>query len=110
MRALSAQRRIAALSVSGAALCALAGCGSQVVKGDPQDKAQPTASFPVKIESATFPKKQNLAKDSSMQIVVLNSGQRRVPNINVTVKCGQGLRGAFLTAPGDARPPRPPAP
>jgi len=98
MRALSAQRRIAALSVSGAALCALAGCGSQVVKGDPQDKAEPTASFPVKIESATFPKKQNLAKDSSMQIVVLNSGQRRVPNINVTVKCGQGLGGSFMTA------------
>jgi hypothetical protein len=98
MRALSAQRRIAALSVSGAALCALAGCGSQVVGGDPQDKAEPNASFPVKIESATFPKKQNLAKDSSMRIVVLNSGQRRVPNINVTVKCGQGLGGSFMTA------------
>jgi hypothetical protein len=98
MRALSAQRRIAALSVSGAALCALAGCGSQVVKGDPQDKAEPVGSFPVQIETATFPKKQNLAKDSSMQIVVKNSGQRRVPNINVTVKCGQGLGGSFMTA------------
>ena len=98
MRALSAHRRIAALSVSAATVCALAGCGSQVVTGDPQDKAEPKANFPVQVESATFPKKQNLAKDSSMQIVVVNSGQRRVPNINVTVKCGSGLGGSFMTA------------
>jgi hypothetical protein len=95
---MTAHRRIAALSVSAAAVAALAGCGSQVVKGDPQDKAEPKGNFPLQVESATFPKKQNLAKDSSMQIVVVNSGQQRVPNINVTVKCGSGLGGSFMTA------------
>src|SRR3954453_5736283 len=98
MGAMAAHRRIAALALSLALLFALGGCGSQVVKGDPQDRAEPNGNFPVRIESATFPKKQNLAKDSSMQIVVVNTGQRRVPNINVTVKCGQGLGGSFMTA------------
>jgi hypothetical protein len=98
MRALAAHRRIAALALSIAVPCALAGCGSPVVKGDRQDKAEPSGRFPVRVESATFPKNQHLAKDSSMQIVVVNTGQQRVPNINVTVKCGRGLGGSFMTA------------
>jgi hypothetical protein len=98
MGAMAAHRRIAALALSLAVLFALAGCGSQVVKGDPQDRAEPNALFPVRVESATFPKKQNLAKDSTMQIVVVNAGRRRVPNVNVTVKCGRGLGGSFMTA------------
>jgi hypothetical protein len=98
MGAMAAHRRIAALALSLAVPVALAGCGSQIVKGDPQDRAEPVGNFPVRVESATFPKGQNLAKDSSMQIVVVNTGQRRVPDINVTVKCGQGLGGSFMTA------------
>jgi hypothetical protein len=98
MGALVAHRRIAALALSLAGASALAGCGSQVVKGDPQDRAEPTGDFPVRVTTATFPKKQSLAKDSSMQIVVENAGAKRVPNINVTVKCGAGLGGSFMTA------------
>jgi hypothetical protein len=67
------------------------------VKGDPQDRAEPKGVFPVRVTSATFPKQQSLAKDSSMQIVVENAGAKRVPDINVTVKCGHGLGGSFMT-------------
>jgi hypothetical protein len=98
MGALAAHRRIAALALSVFGMSALAGCGSQVVKGDPQDRAEPTGVFPVRVTEASFPNKQSLAKDSSMQIVVENVGAKRVPNINVTVKCGKGLGGSFMTA------------
>src|SRR3954454_9735265 len=98
MGALAAHRRIAALALSVLGLSALAGCGSQVVKGDPQDRAEPSGLFPVRVQSATFPGGQKLAKDSSMTIVVENAGQKRIPNVNVTVKCGRGLGGSFMTA------------
>src|SRR3954468_24399476 len=98
MGALAAHRRIAALALSLAGVCALAGCGSQVVKGEPQDRAEPKGDFPVRVTTAKFPEKQSLAKDSTMAIVVENAGAKRVPNINVTVKCGAGLGGSFMTA------------
>ena len=98
MGALAAHRRIAVLAVSLSGVSALTGCGSQVVKGDPQDRAEPKGDFPVRVTRATFPRAQNLAKDSSMQIVVQNAGAKRVPNVNVTVKCGSGLGGSFMTA------------
>jgi hypothetical protein len=98
MGALAAHRRIAALALSALGVSALAGCGSQVVKGDPQDRAEPTGDFPVRVTRASFPDKQSLAKDSSMQIEVENAGAKRIPNINVTVKCGSGLGGSFMTA------------
>src|SRR3954453_13202974 len=94
---LAAHRRIAALALSLLGVSALAGCGSQVVKGDPQDRAEPRGVFPVRVTQASFPKKQSLAKDSSMQIEVENAGAKRVPNISVTVKCGRGLGGSFMT-------------
>src|SRR3954469_3384982 len=97
MGAFAAHRRIAALALSLIGVSALAGCGSQVVKGDPQDRAEPSGLFPVRVQSATFPNGQNLAKDSSMVIQVENAGQKRIPDINVTVKCGSGLGGSFLT-------------
>src|SRR3954471_19384068 len=97
MGALAAHRRIAALALSVLGVSALAGCGSQVVKGDPQDRAEPNGLFPVRVQSATFPGGQKLAKDSSMQIVVENAGQKRIPDINVTVKCGGALGGSFMT-------------
>src|SRR3954469_5861750 len=110
MGALAAHRRIAALAVSAAGMSAVAGCGSQVVKGDPQDRAEPTGDFPVRVLAAQFPQAQKLAKDSSMQIVVENAGQKRVPNINVTVKCGSGLGGSFMTATDESDVPDPERP
>jgi hypothetical protein len=98
MGTLAAHRRIAALALSIALVGALAGCGGQIVKGDPQDRAEAKGQFPLRVLSATFPGGQKLAKDSSMQIVVENAGQKRVPDINVTVKCGDKLGGSFDTA------------
>src|SRR5215208_5192407 len=98
MGALAAHRRTAALALSLVGASALAGCGSQVVKGDPQDRAEPKGNYPVRVVRATFPKGQKLAKDSSMEIIVENAGQKRVPNISVTVKCNSGLGGSFMTA------------
>jgi hypothetical protein len=71
--------------VSAAAVFAV-GCGS----GDRQDADEPKGSFPVQVVSATFPAKQKLAKNSKMEIVVRNAGNKEVPNISVTVECPGG--------------------
>lgn len=60
-----------------------AGCGS----GDRQDEDEPKGSFPVEVVSATFPEEQKLAKNSKLEIVVRNAGQKDVPEISVTVEC-----------------------
>jgi hypothetical protein len=69
-----------------------------------------SGSYPVKLVSATFPHDQSLAKDSTMEIVVQNAGQKMIPMISVTVKCGPGLGGSFSTTTSDtdaADPERP---
>jgi hypothetical protein len=91
-----AHRRIAALA--GACALAVSGCGGSNQK---QDAKEPTGTFPVKVVSASFPSKQRLAKDSTMEIVVQNAGQKKIPSISVTVKCGAGLGGSFNTTTGD---------
>jgi hypothetical protein len=72
----------------------VAGCGG----GQQQDAKEQSGNFPVKVVSATFPQNQSLAKDSTMEIVVQNAGQKPIPTISVTVKCGAGLGGSFETA------------
>ena len=76
-----------------------------------QDKYEEAGNYPVRVVSATFPDNQKLAKDSSMEIVVENAGDKVIPNINVTVKCpGKGLGGSFQTVTADtdvADPERP---
>jgi hypothetical protein len=74
------------------------GCGSTTAKGDRQDKDEPEGNFPVSVEEATFPLKQDLAQTSTMKIVVRNAGDREIPNIAVTVQCGDtkdGQNGSF---------------
>lgn len=78
----------------GVAALTVAGCGG----GERQDAKEPSGNFPVKVVSASFPRNQSLAKDSTMEIVVQNAGQKPVPIISVTVKCGAGLGGSFQTA------------
>ena len=71
------------------------GCEPKVQE---QDKYEPSGTFPLRLISATFPTSQKLAKNSRMQIIVENAGTKRVPDINVTVKCpGTGLGGSFMT-------------
>jgi hypothetical protein len=101
LRASDAHRRIAALALSLAGVSLLAGCGGSKVQE--QDKDEPSGTFPVRLVSASFPADQRLAKDSKMRIVVENAGTKRVPNINVTVKCpGKGLGGSFMTVTSDS--------
>lgn len=105
---MAAHRRNAALALSLAGISALvvSGCGG----GQRQDAKEPKGDFPVKVVSASFPQKQRLAKDSTMEIVVQNAGQRTIPTISVTVKCGRGLGGSFNTTTADtdaADPQRP---
>jgi hypothetical protein len=97
----AAHRRTAALALSLASVSVLAaGCGGSTLE---QDKYEAEGNFPVNVVSATFPEDQKLAKDSSMEIVVENAGEERIPDINVTVKCpGKGLGGSFMTVTGES--------
>jgi hypothetical protein len=84
----------------------VSGCGG----GEQQDAKEPSGNFPVKVVSASFPAKQRLAKESTMEIVVQNTGAKTIPTISVTVKCGAGLGGSFNTVTADtnaADPQRP---
>jgi hypothetical protein len=69
---------------SGAAVAAsiaFAGCGG----GERQDANEPEGNFPIDVVRASFPKQQQLAKDSNLEIVVRNAGDKTIPNIAVTV-------------------------
>lgn len=59
----------------------LAGCGVLPA----QDEDEPEGEFQVRVDEASFPEKQTLAKDSRLEIEVRNVGDRTIPNINVTV-------------------------
>ena len=106
--AFAAHRRttVLALAVGSLAASTAAGCGG----GQQQDASAPHGNFRVAVDEATFPADQQLARDSVMTIRVHNPSRRTIPNINVTLKCGPGLRGSFLTlsqTPGVADPRRP---
>ena len=72
-----------ALALACATSIVAAGCGG----GSRQDEDEPKGEFPVEVVSATFPEEQKLAKDSKMEIVVRNAGDKEIPVISVTVEC-----------------------
>jgi hypothetical protein len=82
---------------AGASALAVSGCGG----GQRQDANEPKGDYQVKLVRASFPRSQSLAKNSTMEIVVQNAGQKMIPNISVTVKCGSALGGSFSTATQD---------
>jgi hypothetical protein len=105
---MAAHRRNAALALALAGMSALVatGCGG----GQQQDAKEAKGDYPVKVVIAKFPAQQSLAKDSTMEIFVQNAGQKMIPMISVTVKCGAGLGGSFSTTTSDtnvADPQRP---
>jgi hypothetical protein len=74
------------------------GCGGTAAKGSRQDKDEPKGNFPISVEAAEFPLQQKLAQSSKMRLVVRNAGDKRVPNIAVTVQCdnsADGQNGSF---------------
>jgi hypothetical protein len=94
------------LAAAGASALVASGCGGS----QKQDRQEAKGDYPVKVVRASFPRNQSLAKDSTMEIVVQNAGQKVVPNVSVTVKCGPGLGGSFSINSQDtnqANPERP---
>jgi hypothetical protein len=85
------------IAAAGASALAVSGCGG----GEKQDVHEASGNFPVKVQRVSFPKRQSLAKNSTMEIVVQNAGQKMIPNVSVTVKCGTELGGSFSTATQD---------
>ena len=81
-------------ALAGACALVATGCGGN----EKQDAKEKSATYQVKLVSATFPRQQRLAKDSMMEIVVQNASQATIPDISVTVKCKAGLGNSFSTA------------
>jgi hypothetical protein len=75
-------RRHAAVA---ACLGLFAALGLIACGGDRQDKNEPKGNFQVDVLNAKFPKKQKLAKRSTLVIKVRNSGDKTVPNVALTV-------------------------
>ena len=65
------------------------GCGGgNTVKGERQDKDEPSGTFKVDVVSASFPAKQHLARQARMVVEVRNADNRTIPNLAVTVEPG----------------------
>jgi hypothetical protein len=68
-----------AASAASAALLA-AGCGESE-----RDASEPKRTYAVEIVSARFPRKQAVAHDTQLEVVVRNAGSRTMPNVAVTL-------------------------
>jgi hypothetical protein len=62
-------------------LVALGACGG----GGKQDANDPTGTFKVDVPRASFPGKQRLAQESTLEITVVNKDSREIPHLAVTV-------------------------
>jgi hypothetical protein len=94
---MTAHRRTAALALSLACALSLGACKKKVME---QDKDEPAGDFQVRLIEAKFPKEQSLAKDSRMEITVENADTKRIPVINVTVKCETPVSGRTVVFAG----------
>jgi hypothetical protein len=70
---------VAALAVASALLAA--GCGG----GARLDASEPARTYAVKVVHASFPTSQAIARPTSFELEVENTGARTVPNVAVTV-------------------------
>jgi hypothetical protein len=59
----------------------LAGCGG----GERQDAHEPSGTFPVAVDQATFPPVQALGSTTHLVLTVRNTGSQTIPNLAVTV-------------------------
>jgi hypothetical protein len=73
--------RAPALAALAATALLAAGCGG----GTRQDAGEPTGTFAMKVVHASFPANQSIARQTSFQLEVLNTGTRTVPNVAVTI-------------------------
>jgi hypothetical protein len=65
----------------GVCALSLGACGG----GSRQDANEPSGTYSVKILSASFPAAQSIARQTSMDLRVRNTGTRTVPNLAVTI-------------------------
>jgi hypothetical protein len=59
----------------------VASCGG----GERQDADEPEGDFPVQIVSASFPSKQQLAKNTNLTLSVANTGDQAIPDLAITI-------------------------
>ena len=77
-----AWRRVAFGGLCAVALIALGACGG----GEKQDESDPTGTFKVDVPRASFPGRQRLAQESTLEITVVNRDTREIPTVAVTVE------------------------
>jgi hypothetical protein len=73
--------RVALGALLAGTLFAVGACGG----GDKQDKGDATGTFKVDVPRASFPGKQHLAQESTLEITVVNKDSREIPRVAVTV-------------------------
>ncbi len=76
-------RQIALAALLAGALVALGACGGG--GGGKQDEGDPGGTFKVDVPRASFPGKQHLAQESTLEITVVNKDSRDIPKLAVTV-------------------------
>ena len=74
-------RRVTLAALLAGALVTLGACGG----GGKQDENDPTGTFKVDVPRASFPGKQRLAQENTLEITVVNRDTRVIPKLAVTV-------------------------
>ncbi len=80
-RPLKARKRIGIGFVAVLLAAGIASCGG----GSRQDANEPSGDFPVRIVSADFPSKQQLAGNTNLTLAVENSGTKTIPDLAITI-------------------------
>jgi hypothetical protein len=71
---------LAACAALAAAAPGVGGCGEAQ-----RDAAEVTGAYPVEVVRARFPRRQAVAHDTQLELVVRNSGSRTIPDVAVTL-------------------------
>jgi hypothetical protein len=53
--------------------------------GERQDEDEPEADFPVRVVSADFPSRQQLAQNANLTLAVANAGEQTIPDLAITI-------------------------
>ena len=78
---LSRAPRALTLGLAAGGVLLIAGCGG----GSRQDSGEVARTYQLKIVNASFPAKQSIARPTTLELAVQNTGSRTVPVVAVTV-------------------------
>jgi hypothetical protein len=93
--------------VGGALTFSLAACGGG---GTRQDADEPEGEFPVEIVTSKFPNRQRLAQTAFLRLGVMNTGDRAIPELAITISLDKNAIRPFSVRdpqPNLAAPDRP---